>query len=1098
MSLSRRLVLPLVLAATLAAPGAAVAACNLASACTFDQINSVPGCCGATTCTIDGTVTVVPPAPGAVCTFNFGTRDVTIAAGGRFVAGSNTVTILARNFTIDRGRLVAAGDATTQGGDVTIKTIAGFTLRDDPLVDLTGGGPGGGRLTVEAGGAVMIDEATVKADAIGDTTAGSITMMAGGGLSITKPVEMTANGGSGGTIDLFAGGDVLLEIGARIRTNLLSGGSGLAGTVSVSGATVTMKGVIEAIGGVGEVTLEARTGALVLDRKVQGINVDGSSETDAGSVDLHTLSITDAGAGTSGVVSLNAPISAVGSAEDIGGGEVNVSATGALEVGNVNAIRINVNGQGAATSDVTFSAIGDANLAAGSTIIGIDDPGTSVSITSGRDIHLRGEMKINGIGIFEAAEGGSLTADAARDLIVHAGTRLDATGSGSGDGGGIMMTAGRDLKVEGTQGSTAAANLLATAGSAGGGGGFIDLSAGFVDLAGNLDADGVLRAAGGGTISLEGCQVNVRGTLDTVGFLIGATELTAREGLHVFSGATIKADASNSVIHPINAAPVVDASPSPIISPQPLTLFPTVRCAQGGPLTNCLMPCPTCGNNTQEFPETCDAGAANHCDVDADGVGCFLCRQETCAGQPCVLGECDPNGGCLSDNVPDGSPCGPPTGPGDECNGLNTCEQGICHEGMGPTCECSCTDDGDPCTDEVCVNDACMHVAIPFCCTQDSDCTVGGQACSECNEAAETCQDIPDCCLTDADCTDGNPCTADTCDILQGMPSGTCSDIHLSLDGPEDGCPSGCTEDGEILPGMCSAGACMQYDPVPCASNDPCVDAVTDSSGCCILVPLENCCNGTPGECDDGDPCTPNDFCDLTQNTCVNEQTDPDCTACTDDADCDPFTPGPCGTSRCSQAHTCVPITPPDCNDGDVDTIDSCVVTSAGTAGCQHECRSNASCSDGDACNGLETRVACHCVPGPAPVCGGDDGCFDYGCDPLTGCFSTAKEGQAGVTCRLDAFEAAFATAPPNAVKKGARRKIIKSVQQIRKKLSASSRGNAKKQAKALKATGRQIGALARFVRRQRKLGSELLSTLADALAGATRAVEGLRSALGV
>jgi hypothetical protein len=1095
MSLSRRPLAALVVALALAGARSADAACAVPSACTFNDIVTVPGCCGSSTCTINGTVTVVPPAPGAVCTFDFGTRDVTVSAGGRFVVGPNTAVITARSFTVDRGRLLGAGDTSTAGGDVTITTIGAFTLRDDPVVDFSGGGPGGGRLTVNAGGAVTIDEATVKVDAVGDTTAGIITMTAGGGLSVTKPVEITANGGSGGTIDLFAAGDVLFDTGTLLQARLTSGGSGLAGSISVSGATVTMKGVIDAMGGVGDVTLEARTGALVLDRKVQGINVDGSADTDAGSVDLHTLSITNADDGTSGAISLNAPISGKGVGEDTGGAEVAVNATGALEVGTVNPITINVSGLGAATSDVSFSAIGDVDLGTNSTITGIDDPATTVEVTSGRDIHLRGQMKINGITSFEAGEGGSLDAEAARDLIVHAGSKVDATGSGEGDGGGIMLTAGRTLTVEGMQpipSPTAAANLLASAGPTGGGGGLIDLAAGWLYLAGDLNADGVIRASGGGSVSLAGCQVNVRGTVDVVGDSLGGVETTAREGMHVFSGASIKADATNTVVHPVGVPPVVDAGAT--IAPQPLAPLPTVRCAQGGPTTNCLMPCPTCGNSTIEFPETCDAGTDNHCDS-----GCFLCRTEHCMAGACSFGECDPNGGCLGDNVPDGSPCGSPEGPGDVCTGLNTCKQGVCLMGEPSGCmPCDC-DDMDPCTDDACTNDECVHVPVPGCCQENADCTAGGQACSQCNLAAQTCEDIPDCCLSDADCSDGNPCTTDTCNIAQGAPSGTCNESHPQLaDGPNDECPSGCTVQGGPQPGMCSGGACMVYDPVPCTSNDPCVDAVLDSDGCCAMLPLGGCCNGTPGECDDGDPCTPNDFCDLSQNSCVNEQTDPDCIACTGDADCDPFNPGPCGTSRCSQSHVCVPITPPDCNDGDVETIDSCVVLPSGAAGCQHDCRSNASCSDGNACNGLETRVDCQCVAGAAPDCSGDDGCLDYGCDPLTGCFSRPKEGLASVTCRLDAFDAAFAAAPANAVKKGARRKIVKSVQQIRKKLAASSKPGARKQAKALKTAGRQIGALARFVRRQKKLGTELLATLADALSGASSALAGLRSSLGV
>ena len=66
-----------------AAPVNACAAADLAA------------CCGATSCTIDGTVNVVPPTPGAVCDFDFGLKTLTILDSGHFRVGSNTADITA-------------------------------------------------------------------------------------------------------------------------------------------------------------------------------------------------------------------------------------------------------------------------------------------------------------------------------------------------------------------------------------------------------------------------------------------------------------------------------------------------------------------------------------------------------------------------------------------------------------------------------------------------------------------------------------------------------------------------------------------------------------------------------------------------------------------------------------------------------------------------------------------------------------------------------------------------------------------------------------------------------------------------------------------
>jgi len=85
-----------------------------AAVCTAAEV--MAGCggactasCTASACTISRTATVTPPTPGATCTFDFGTRDVTLQSGG-FVGGSNTFEIRAHKLTLNTGgRLTAAG-----------------------------------------------------------------------------------------------------------------------------------------------------------------------------------------------------------------------------------------------------------------------------------------------------------------------------------------------------------------------------------------------------------------------------------------------------------------------------------------------------------------------------------------------------------------------------------------------------------------------------------------------------------------------------------------------------------------------------------------------------------------------------------------------------------------------------------------------------------------------------------------------------------------------------------------------------------------------------------------------------------------------------
>lgn len=49
-------------------------------------------------------------------------------------------------------------------------------------------------------------------------------------------------------------------------------------------------------------------------------------------------------------------------------------------------------------------------------------------------------------------------------------------------------------------------------------------------------------------------------------------------------------------------------------------------------------------------------------------------------------------------------------------------------------------------------------------------------------------------------------------------------------------------------------------------------------------------------------------------------------------------------------------------------------------------------CDDGDKCNGQETCQSLECVAGTAPNCVLGNSCFDYSCDPDTGCVSTPDD----------------------------------------------------------------------------------------------------------
>src|SRR5437773_7968056 len=94
-------------------PRSARAVCNAGGGCP----DVVATCCGATSCTLDGTITVTDD----VCVLNFGSRDV--ALSGEIAAGPHMVTIVAGSVHLT-GRLSAAGGR----GIVTIAAAPGRML----------------------------------------------------------------------------------------------------------------------------------------------------------------------------------------------------------------------------------------------------------------------------------------------------------------------------------------------------------------------------------------------------------------------------------------------------------------------------------------------------------------------------------------------------------------------------------------------------------------------------------------------------------------------------------------------------------------------------------------------------------------------------------------------------------------------------------------------------------------------------------------------------------------------------------------------------------------------------------------------------------
>lgn len=341
---------------------------------------------------------------------------------------------------------------------------------------------------------------------------------------------------------------------------------------------------------------------------------------------------------------------------------------------------------------------------------------------------------------------------------------------------------------------------------------------------------------------------------------------------------------------------------------------------------------------------------AGCCDSDADCADTSQCtRNEHCVnhactsdpvscddGISCTNDSCNPSSGCVHTPVANNTSCDD----GDVCNGISTCQNGVCQAGTPPNC-----DDGNACTSDHCNSQTgCTHQGTPACCSANADCA-DNTPCTV-NERCEAGR-----CVSDPlECDDGLVCSADRCDPTV-------------------------------------AGGCV-HNPLPdgegCGDIDVCNGVERCQSGSCVA--------GTRLNCDDGDACTDDLACDPALGCRYAPR--PGC--CTIDADC-------ADQSECTIHERCengsCTSDPRPCDDGNVCTADSCDPTVPG--GCVYTPRlDGANCSDGDVCNGIETCQGGQCAPGTPLNCDDGNGCtIDLPCDPATGCHYNPKPG----CCTADA-----------------------------------------------------------------------------------------------
>ena len=373
------------------------------------------------------------------------------------------------------------------------------------------------------------------------------------------------------------------------------------------------------------------------------------------------------------------------------------------------------------------------------------------------------------------------------------------------------------------------------------------------------------------------------------------------------------------------------------------------RICQEEGLSSCDAPIPAV--------ETCN-GKDDDCDGDVDDPvlveGQFV---STCDdGNDCTQDACKGADGC--ENLPlDSGECSD----GNPCTVADHCLAGVC---IGDPVQC---DDENPCTDNVCTESGgCEYTANTDDCDDGDPCTVG----DECNQGMCLGTEVPCDCLSDADCEaleDGDVCNGTLECSLGALPQ-----LCVVKPGTVVDCPLPTGLGHECLGPACDpetgvCGSVPENDGALCDGQDACLVGSVCTNG--------QCGDGTPINCNDGNPCT-DDTCDAA----LGCQHEPNASVCNDGDFCT--------TGDVCYEGQCVSSGQMDCDDDNPCTADSC----DGEAGCLHapefgQCDDGNACTDGDACaQGV-------CKPGVLLVCDDSNACTADGCDPNTGCVNAPAAG---------------------------------------------------------------------------------------------------------
>src|SRR5262249_35245366 len=474
------------------------------------------------------------------------------------------------------GKLQINSGATLDGmstnlGNTGIDVSAGILVLDDNAAFISG------TLTIESSGEVVISAGTGSADSDDSVTTGGATLTSitvtdlnsstadgSAGIEVTSGATLTLHattigGGGAGTLEVAAGGQLLIATGGATLNALIvdddGTGAGSAAGIEVSAGILTLNSATQIQGGgSGTVNIDA-TGQLVI--ATGGATLDGVKLTD------NNIS-TGAAAG----IDVSGGLTPARNTQIIRGGpgEIIIGARGEVVItsgGNVDGV---TSGTGATLDGVKLT-----NLNATTT-----DGSAGIEVSGGATLTLDDATTITS---------GTLAVESTAQLLIATGGAtlndviVDDDGIGAGSAAGIEVSAGILTLNSATQiqgGGSGTVNIdatgqlvIATGGATLDGVKLTDnnISTGAaagIDVSGGLTLDGNTQIIGGGsgtiTIAASGELVitsggNVDGVTSGTGATLDGVKLTnlnatttdGSAGIEVSGGATLTLDDATTI-----------------------------------------------------------------------------------------------------------------------------------------------------------------------------------------------------------------------------------------------------------------------------------------------------------------------------------------------------------------------------------------------------------------------------------------------------------------------------------------------------------------------------------------------------------------------